>query len=87
MTAQLLKSEPETSSNTDNQERNVTHVSEEEHEKRLIQNLQEEMQTLKKMKQEEKQEKISNGRRKWFNSEISSLRERIRQLEGDETHE
>jgi len=58
-----------------------THVSEEEHRKRLIQTFQENIQTLSYMKQNEKEDGISNGRRKWFNRQIESLREKIQDLE------
>lgn len=60
-----------------------THVSKEKHRKRMIQAYQEEIQTLSFMKQNEKEEGISNGRRKWFNSQIEDLREKISQVKGD----
>jgi len=77
---QTVKEVPVRSSN---QENHVTYVSDQEHTKRLIQSYQEEIQTLKDMKEEEKQGKISQGRKKWFNKQIDRLRDKIREIEGD----
>jgi len=64
------------------EEERTGYVSDQEHEKRLIQSYQEEIQTLKEMKDREKQEGISQGRKKWFNHQIDSLRENIEEIEG-----
>lgn len=64
------------------QEERTTHVDEGVHRKRMIQAYQEEIQTLKEMKEEEKKE-LTSGRRRWFNKQIEDLREKIKEIKGD----
>ena len=52
-----------------------------QHAKVLIQAYQRDIAEYKQMKQEEKEDGISDGRRRWFNKRISDLREKIQGLE------
>jgi hypothetical protein len=52
-----------------------------QHAKVLIQGYQRNIAEYKQMKQEEKENGISDGRRRWFNQRISDLREKIQGLE------
>jgi CHASE3 domain sensor protein len=58
-------------------------LSEEKHRLNQIRICQEEIETLKEMKEEEKEEVISQGRKKWFNKQIDDLRKKINQVKGD----
>ena len=52
-----------------------------QHAKVLIQGYQRNIAEYKQMKQEEKEEGISDGRKRWFNRQIKDLREKIQGLE------
>lgn len=52
-----------------------------QHAKVLIQAYQRDIAEYKEMKQEEKENGISDGRRRWFNQRITDLREKIQGLE------
>jgi hypothetical protein len=52
-----------------------------QHAKVLIQVYQRDIADYRRMKEEEKKDGLSNGRRKLFNQQISDLREKIQGLE------
>jgi len=52
-----------------------------QHAKVLIQGYQRDIAEYKQMKKEEKENGISDGRRRWFNQRITDLREKIQGLE------
>lgn len=56
------------------------HLSEEEHLEQRIKWTQREIAGIQKKKKEEEKEGLSNGRRRYFNKEISRLREKLREL-------
>lgn len=61
-------------------------LTDSQHRKALIKNYQTEIKTLENQKQEEVQESETKdqGRLRWFNQQISQLREKIRDLEGEQ---
>lgn len=56
-------------------------LNERQHAKVLIQAYQRDIADYRRMKEEEKKDGLSNGRRKLFNQRISDLREKIQGLE------
>jgi hypothetical protein len=52
-----------------------------QHAKVLIQAYQRDIADYREMKQKEKQEGISDGRKRWFNRQIKDLRKKIQGLE------
>jgi len=58
------------------------YVTPSEHKKRLIATYQKEITDLKRQKHQEAKNNLSNGRRKWFNTEIQRLRKEINKIRG-----
>lgn len=77
MTAKTVQETPEIETG----QQDPKFLTDSQHRKAMIRRHQQDIETYEEMKEEEKEEVISQGRKKWFNKQINQLREKIRDLE------